>query len=425
MPNVALYNLGCSKNIVDGERILHLFTVAGYSITSDPAHAETIIVNTCAFIREAQEEAIETILTAAAAKGATRTRLIVSGCFSQRFRNEVATQFPEVDLWVGVDDWQKLLTTELAIPTPSRFERELTGPLATQHLKIADGCSHRCSYCVIPSIRGAFKSRPLQAIIDEAQWLESRGVKELILVAQDSSWYGRDNGLTLTRLLEKLLAACTIPWIRIMYLHPQFVDHELLTLIAAEPRICSYFDIPLQHIADPILTSMKRRPNSKGIYRLIEEIRTTVPDAAIRSAFIAGYPGETETHFRELLRFIEWARFDKLGVFPYSPEDGTPAAALRHRPRTMTAQRRCETLMLTQREISREINESQIGSSLEVLIDREAEDPDFNFEARTRFDAPEVDGKVLIRNGNLTPGTFTNVTIIGASDYDLFAETPS
>ncbi|MBN1760398.1 MAG: MiaB/RimO family radical SAM methylthiotransferase, partial [Chitinispirillaceae bacterium] len=292
MPNVALYNLGCSKNIVDGERILHLFRNAGYSIIDNPSRADTIVVNTCAFIQEAQEEAIETILTAASVRKDRQTRLIVSGCFSQRFRNEVAKRFPEVDLWVGVDDWEQLLGTELGVAQQDRFERELTGRGATQHLKIAEGCSHRCSFCVIPSIRGPFRSRPVTVILDEARWLESNGTRELILVAQDSSWYGRDIGLTLTRLLEQLLAAVTIPWIRIMYLHPQFVDDELLRLIAAEPRICSYFDIPLQHIADPVLASMKRRPGAKGIHRLIENIRMTVPDASIRSAFILGYPGE-------------------------------------------------------------------------------------------------------------------------------------
>ena len=423
MPKVTLYNLGCSKNIVDGERILYLFKRSGFSITDDASAADTIVVNTCAFIREAQEEAIEMILTAARAKADARTRLIVSGCFSERFRNEVAAQFPEVDLWVGVDDWTTVLGRLLETQAPSPFERVLSEPRATQYLKIAEGCSHRCSFCVIPSIRGPFRSRSSASVIQEARWLESKGVRELILVAQDSSRYGRDIGSSLAHLLEQLLASCTIPWIRIMYLHPQFVSRELLELIAAEQRICSYFDIPLQHIADPILSSMKRCPDATGIHRLIERIRTTVPDAAIRSAFIVGYPGETETHFNELLGFIEWARFDKLGVFPFSPEEGTPAHALRPRPRSATAQRRCETLMLAQRDISRELNERRIGSRVEVIIDRTAEDPDFNFEARTRYDAPEVDGKVLIRSGSFKPGTITEVSVIGSSDYDLFAET--
>ncbi len=421
MPSVALYNLGCSKNIIDGERILHLVKQAGYSPTDDASHADIIIVNTCAFIREAQEEAIETILSAAQAKGKRPARLIVSGCFSERFRSEAATQFPEVDIWAGVNDWEELLG-DLFTTTPAPFERALDEPFATQYLKIAEGCSHRCSFCVIPAIRGPFKSRQLQSIIEEAQWLEGKGTKELILVAQDTSFYGRDIGLTLTVLLEKILAATSLPWIRLMYLHPQFVNPELLKLIAAEKRICPYFDIPLQHISAPLLRSMKRMPHAHEIHDLIDRIRSNVPGAALRSAFILGYPGETEADFRELLQFVEWARFDKLGVFPYSPEEGTPAANLRPRPRNTTALRRCETLMLVQREISRENNERRIGTTIDVIIDRLAEDPDFNFEARSRFDAPEVDGKVLIRNGSFKPGTITRVKIIGTSDYDLFAE---
>ncbi len=422
MPVVVLYNLGCSKNLVDGERILHLFTNAGYSVGEDASDADVIVVNTCAFIREAQEEAIETILTAARFKSST-AQLIVSGCFSQRFREKTAGRFPEVNLWAGVDDWEDLIGRLVGVKAPSSFERVLSEPFSTQYLKIAEGCSHRCSFCVIPAIRGPYRSRTVQSVADEAKWLESNGVRELILVAQDTSYYGKDQGISLTVLLEKLLSECSIPWIRCMYLHPLHVIPELLELIAAESRICPYFDIPLQHIADPLLRSMKRRPLSREIHRLIECIRSTVPGAALRSSFIVGYPGETETHFKELLKFIEWARFEKLGVFPYSPEHGTAAAGFRPRPRNSTAQRRCETLMLAQREISREINESLVGTVMEVIVDRIAEDPDFNFEARSKSDAPEVDGNVLLRDGDFTPGTITRVRIIGASDYDLIAET--
>jgi len=422
MPQAVLYNLGCSKNIVDGERILHCARQAGYTVTDTADEADIIIVNTCAFIREAQEEAIETILTAARHKG-SHAKLIVSGCFSERFREEVAEEFPEVDVWAGVNDWEHLLGTMLKT-SPSPFKRTLSEPLSTQYIKIAEGCSHGCSFCVIPSIRGRYRSREWKAVREEMRWLEEQGTQELILVAQDSSFYGRDTHSTLTSLLEKVLSSCSIPWIRIMYLHPAFVDKQLLSLIAAEKRICSYFDLPLQHIADPILRSMKRKPLREGIINLIGEIRSTVPDAAIRTAFIAGYPGESEKEFNELLSFIEWAKFDRLGVFPYSPEEGTPAALLRPRPRNSTAQRRCETIMLAQRDISRELNERKTGTFCEVIIDRVSDDPDFNFEARTRADAPEVDGRVLIRNGDADIGSIRTVRIIGASDYDLFAEQP-
>lgn len=423
MPQVALYNLGCSKNIIDGERILNLFRSAGFQIIDDFQNAEVIVVNTCAFIREAQEEAIDTILEAASNKknGHCRT-LIVSGCFSERYRKEVAERFPEVDLWVGVNDWEQLLPGLYEKMKPSPFERELSGLPATQYLKIAEGCSHGCTFCVIPNIRGHFKSREPQSIIDEAKWLYQKGVKELILVAQDTSFYGRERDLTLKSLLERLLKETEFSWIRCMYLHPKNVDNQLLDLIADEPRLCSYFDIPLQHISEPILRSMNRTPLTEGLYDLIERIRTKVPGAAIRSSFILGFPGETEKHFKELVDFVEFARFDKLGVFPYSAELGTKAYDMKPRPRASTAIKRCEEIMLIQREISSEILESRIGSSVDVIIDNVAEDPDFNFEARSQFDAPEIDGKVLLSSGSFEPGAITRVKIIGASDYDLFAE---
>ncbi len=423
MSLVALYNLGCSKNIIDGERIWYLFRSAGFELTKKPEVADIIIVNTCAFIREAQEEAIETILEAASHKNNGRCQtLIVSGCFSERYRKQVANQFPEVDLWVGVNDWQELLLQLYKQMKPSAFQRELSGLQGTQYLKIAEGCSHGCTFCVIPDIRGSFVSRQPQEIINEARWLYQNGVRELILVAQDSSFFGRERGSTLTALLERLLAKTEFPWIRCMYLHPRYVDDSLLNLISKEPRLCSYFDIPLQHISEPILRSMNRSPLTKDIYKLIENIRTLVPDASIRSSFILGFPGETDIHFKELVSFIEFARFDKLGVFPFSAEQGTKAFEMRPRPKITTAVKRCEELMIVQREISREILESRIGSTLEVIIDNVSDDPDFNFEARSQYDAPEVDGKVLLTSGNFSPGTISKVKIIGASDYDLYAE---
>lgn len=423
MSLVSLYNLGCSKNLIDGERILYLFRSAGFELTKNPQIADIVIVNTCAFIREAQEEAIDTILDAASLKKNGRCQtLIVSGCFSQRYRKQVAEKFPEVDLWVGVNDWQEMLRNIYKQMKPSPFERVLSGLPSTQYLKIAEGCSHSCTFCVIPSIRGPFVSRESEEIIDEARWLYQSGVKELILVAQDTSFFGRDSGSSITALLEQLLTKTKFPWIRCMYLHPRYVDETLLKLISTEPRICSYFDIPLQHISEPILRSMNRTPLTKEIYELIDKIRTLVPDASIRSSFILGFPGETNTHFKELLNFIEFARFDKLGVFPFSAEQGTKAFELKPRPRIATALKRCEELMLVQREISREILESKIGSTVEVIIDNISDDPTFDFEARSRSDAPEVDGKVLLTGGNFAPGTICNVKIIGASDYDLFAE---
>jgi ribosomal protein S12 methylthiotransferase len=419
MPDVALQNLGCAKNQIDGERILSLFRQAGYTVTDDSALADIIVVNTCAFIRDAQEEAIEAILNLAACKKQGRCRmLIVSGCFSERYRDEVKMKFPEVDLWTGVHDWETVLSRELRVSAVSGFERELKPPLHVQYLKIAEGCSHGCAYCAIPHIRGPFKSRPLADILAEAQWLEERGVRELILVAQDSSFYGRDSGTSLCRLLESLLAATAFPWLRLMYLHPAYVGDDLLRLFATEKRLCPYFDIPLQHIADPILIAMNRRPLSDAIRLLLDQIRETVPDAGLRTTFILGFPGETNRDFRQLVRFVEEIRFDKLGVFPYSPEQGTRAFSLKPRPCDSTAARRCEEIMTVQREISAAKLASRIGSSVEVIVDGPSDHPGFLSVSRTRIDAPEVDGKVFIRE-NMAPGTITMVTVTGASDYDL------
>jgi len=423
MPTVALQNLGCSKNQIDGERIAHRFCTAGYTIVPDFSKADVIVVNTCAFIREAQEEAIEAILESASFKKDGRcTKLIVSGCFSERYRTKVANKFPEVDLWFGVHDWEKLLRNELRAPAVSSFERDLSGPVATQYLKIAEGCSHKCSYCVIPRIRGKYRSRKTQDIIKEAQWLESKGVKELILVAQDTTSYGKDIGTTLHELLEKLLKETMSPWIRLMYLHPAHVTDALLRLFASEKRLCPYFDMPLQHIADPMLKAMNRSPLSKELRGLIEKIRTTVPGAGIRSTFILGFPGERRSHFNELLRFVEEIGFDRLGVFPWSPEEGTRAAGLPCRPRTSVVAKRCETLMLLQRDISREALAHRAGSTMEVIIDGPSEDLSYGFRGRTRLDAPEIDGSVLIANRSCVPGAIIQVKITGSSDHDLFGE---
>jgi ribosomal protein S12 methylthiotransferase len=409
--------------MIDGERIAHLFRTAGYAIVPDFIKADVIVVNTCAFIREAQEEAVEAILESASMKkGGRCRRLIVSGCFSERYRNKVTKLFPEVDLWVGVHDWEQLLTKQLNPASLSPFKRELGEPAATQYLKIAEGCSHSCTYCVIPRLRGKYRSRPVNDIIDEAKWLEKKGVSECIVVAQDSSFYGKDIGTSLVKLLEKLLKTTSFPWLRLMYLHPAHVDDALLRLFAAEKRLCPYFDMPLQHIADPVLKAMNRSPLSKGLRSVIEKIRNVVPDAALRSTFILGFPGETNAHFKELVRFVEEMQFDRLGVFPWSPEEGTIACSMPHRPRSSTVDRRCETLMLVQRDISREALARRVGSSMEVMIEGPSEDRVYSFRGRTRFDAPEIDGAVFIKNKKCVPGTITKVKITGSGDYDLFGE---
>jgi ribosomal protein S12 methylthiotransferase len=414
--------------------MLALFVRSGFRIADDPSTADIIVVNTCAFIKEATQEAIDTVLEMAELKKTGRCgTLIVSGCFSQRYRDKAKSDLPEVDFWAGVGDWEDVLSRLIKkIPEDdidggsidnqqNDFRRVLSEPISTQHIKIAEGCSHGCSFCVIPSIRGKFKSRGVGDVLQEAKWLYGQGARELILVAQDTSFYGRDIGASLTALLESILKDTDFPWIRMMYLHPKFVGGDLLNLIAAEPRICPYFDIPLQHISDPILTAMNRTPLSSGIYELIERIRKTVPGATLRSSFIIGFPGETEKEFGELRDFIQFASFDKLGLFPYSPEEGTAANAMRPRPNAKTTQKRCEELMSIQQEISRNLLEAKVGAEMDVIIDRISDDPDFNYEGRTKGDAPEVDGRVFVSSGSFEIGEIVRTHIVGASDYDLFA----
>jgi|WetSurMetagenome_2_1015567.scaffolds.fasta_scaffold00072_47 ribosomal protein S12 methylthiotransferase len=435
MRTVALCNLGCSKNRIDGERILARFRASGHAPVTDFSRADTILVNTCAFIKTAKQEAIEAILHAARFKKSGRcTALVVAGCFSERFRNEAHVHFPEVDAWLGVHDWPALLGSLLGArrTAPGRV---LFPPRATQYLKIAEGCSRRCGFCAIPAIRGPFKSRTERDVVAEARWLYSRGVKECILVSQDTTSYGRDRGGSLAGLLKLLLAKTDFPWIRLMYLHPQSVSGELLSLFANEKRLLPYFDIPLQHISDDILRSMNRRPLSNGVRKLIAEIRAVVPGAALRTTFIAGYPGETARHFRELLDFVEETGFDRLGVFPFSPEEGTPAFSLPGRPAEKTAQDRCERIMALQRVISAKRCASLVGKTVEVIVDGSAPKDALSsfpknspaaFSApalagRTIWDAPEVDGTVLLPARSAKVGAIVKARVVSSSDYDLAA----
>lgn len=409
--------------MVDGERMLRHLCDTGMVHTDDPSEADVILVNTCTFIREATQEAINTILEMAELKRRGKcTCLAVAGCFSERYRRSASTDLPEVDVWIDVPNRHEQIARIWGAPPRADNPRYLTEDSATRYLKIADGCSHRCSFCVIPALRGPFLSRSPDDIVSEARWLRENGTKECILVAQDTSRYGRDRGGNLVQLLERILRDVPFEWIRLMYLHPRNVDDALLRLVAGEPRLCSYFDIPLQHIADPILRAMGRRPHAAGTRKLLERIRTLVPDSALRTTFILGFPGETSRQFDTLVRFVEQQCFDKVGVFPYSPEEGTPAASMRGRPRDATVMRRCEELMEVQREISSRRLASRVNELVPVIIDRESDEPGFAAEARTQWDAPEVDGRVWIAGGSPAPGAIVTVRIVESSDYDLYAE---
>ncbi|MDD5674686.1 MAG: 30S ribosomal protein S12 methylthiotransferase RimO [Chitinivibrionales bacterium] len=423
MQTFALVNLGCSKNVVDGQRMMFRLRQAGYRQCENPSGARIIIVNTCAFIQQAQTEAIDTILAMARYKTEGRCRtLVVTGCFAQRFRAAAARRMPEVDLWCGVDDWANIFSAIFKTSADISWQRTLTESSRSQYLKIAEGCSHACSYCVIPSVRGIYSSRAPADILAEARWLYRRGVRECILVAQDTSWYGRDIKKSLAGLLKLLLKETSFPWIRLMYLHPAHLDDSLLRLIAAEPRLCSYFDIPVQHCSDEILRAMRRKPGKEALLKLFDRIRSIVPDAVLRTSLITGFPGETGSHFKELLAFCDRVRFDKLGVFPFSPEEGTPAARLKGRPRNATAVQRAETLLERQRAVSAEILRKKIGTTLQVFCEGPSGNKEFPLQGRTYGDAPEVDGALFVRGAPKKPGAFIAARIIDASDYDLFAE---
>ncbi len=422
MKTVSLYNLGCSKNFVDGENITGYMAANGFKIIDSCENADIIIVNTCSFIEDATKEAIDTILGMGQIKENREDKtLVVSGCFSERYREEVAKEFPEVDLWIGTKDWIDELAEYFTLKDGTRsFNRILSEPLASQYIKISEGCSHRCAFCIIPEIRGGFVSRPWEDVINEAKWLEAQGVKELIVVSQDTTAYGREFGKDLADLLRALLDETSFPWIRMMYLHPSLVSDKLLDLVGSEPRLCSYFDMPLQHIADPVLKRMGRRPGKAGTYELIEKIRSKVPDATIRTTFILGFPGETEEDVAEVVEFIKWAKFEKLGVFPYSPEEGTRAEKMDDQIEPEVSVERAGLIMEIQQDISREKQEARVGKTVPVIIERLSDNPDYNFEGRTQGDAPEVDGRVWIIDGDATPGDIRMVKLFDCDDYDLF-----
>ncbi|MCL2844156.1 MAG: 30S ribosomal protein S12 methylthiotransferase RimO [Chitinivibrionia bacterium] len=422
MKKLHLCNLGCSKNFVDGDTIAGFLVKNGFELTENSAEANAIIVNTCSFIEQATKEAIDAILEHIGQKS-ENAKLIVSGCFSQRYKEKVAADFPEVDLWLSTDNWQEELQNFYDLQKINvDFSRILSEPIHSQYLKIADGCSHKCSFCVIPSIKGDFRSEPTDKILKEALWLQEKGVKELILVAQDSSFYGRDIGTNIVNLLKMLIDKTNFRWIRLMYLYPSFVSDEFLDFIAQNPRILPYFDIPLQHISDDILKSMGRRPLSAGLYKLVEKIREKVEGATLRTSFIIGYPNEKPKDFNELCEFVEWAKFDKMGVFPYSAEEGTKAANFPKQVGTKTVQKRVNTIMEIQREISAQSQENKVGQIIEVIVDRISDFEEYNFECRSISDAPEVDGRVFLIDGDADAGDFLEVEVIECDDYDLIAK---
>lgn len=435
-PSVYLVSLGCAKNLVDSEVMLGSLLKANYSTEHSPARAEIIIVNTCAFIQAAKEEALETIMGLAIQKkiGACKV-LIVTGCLPQRYRRSLSELLPEVDIFIGTGEFyriieiidayrEKKVTPRFYLQNP-RYLYDHTTPRVntslpgTAFVKIAEGCSHRCSFCIIPKVRGPFRSRHPDSIIREVFNLSKQGIKELNLVAQDTTMYGKDLSppAKLTGLLKQLATVDGIAWIRLLYANPQNLSNELLEAMRAEEKICKYLDLPLQHINAEILKAMNRNHGFQSIREFIEKIRTTIPGVTIRTTMMVGFPGETEAQFTELLDFVRQVRFDRLGVFTYSPEEGTSAARLLHQVPEKIKEERRKLIMKVQASISREKNQKLIGTMQNVLVEKHRKEGGVG---RTAGQAPDVDGITRVTaDAPLNLGRIYPVLITGAGVYDL------
>jgi ribosomal protein S12 methylthiotransferase len=435
---VALVNLGCAKNLVDAEVMLGKLHAQGYELTLDPTQADYLIVNTCGFIQSAKEESIDHILEMAEIKAQDASKkLVVTGCLAQRYGSELLHEMPEIDALVGTGDFQHLpqVLVQLHAPLPQREylsqdvylyqeddARIQTTPGHTAYIKIAEGCNHLCTFCIIPKMRGRLKSRSIVSIVTEARRLGQSGVREAILVAQDSTEYGADIGLRqgLAQLLTRLGEdAVELDWLRVLYLYPSMIRPTLLDVYARQTRICPYFDMPMQHASDRLLRAMKRGYTQRTLYRLLDDIRQRVPDATIRSTFIVGFPGETPTDVADLLQFLERAQLDRVGVFTYSHEEGTPSYDMPGRVPAREAARRRREVMALQQEIASRKHQALVGRRLWALVDEEATETQ-DAVGRLASQAPEIDGVVSIA-GDVRSGDLVLVEITAAEAYDFTA----
>jgi ribosomal protein S12 methylthiotransferase len=443
---VGITSLGCAKNLVDSEVILGYLREGGYDICEELDEAQVVIVNTCSFIRAAEKESGDTIreLVALKRKGDLE-RVIVAGCLPARRGHRLAERFPGVDLFIfpcEIPHVARLvggLMTERPGAAPRRppansggawflydhlSPRVKLSPRHYAYVKIGEGCSNGCSYCLIPSIKGRLTSREIGSILEEARNLASEGVRELNLISQDTTSYGIDlyGERRLVELLRGLVEIEGLAWIRILYGHPAHYTEDLLRCIEEEPRVCAYVDFPLQHIADPILASMNRRMTKAGIIERLRSVRSLIPGVTVRTSFIVGYPGETEAHFRELLEFVGEARFEHMGAFIYSREEGTAASALARQVPHEVKRERFHRLMALQQEIVRAENERMIGRSVKTLVDEELREGSFDFRGRMEGDAPEVDGTIYFSGRGVAPGALVDVRVTGVAEYDLVGE---
>jgi ribosomal protein S12 methylthiotransferase len=423
--SVSIISLGCSKNTVDSEVLLKQLDAAGFTLLSEENayNASAIIINTCGFINDAKQESIDTILEFVEEKKKGKVKkVIVMGCLSQRYKDELLNAIPGIDGCFGVNSFQEIMQQfKFDLRNDLLNQRILTTPSHYAYLKIAEGCDRTCSFCAIPSIRGKHVSRTMSSLVEEAEFLADKGVKELILVAQDLTYYGIDiyKKQKLADLLSKLTKIEKVKWIRLHYAYPKGFPMDVLDVIVQHENVCKYLDIPFQHINDELLKSMKRGNNSKQTYALIENIRKKVPGIAIRTSLIVGYPGETKKQFKELCDFVKEMQFDRLGVFTYSHEENTPAFQLKDTVSQKEKEERMLHLMQIQENISFKLNNKKIGKTLKVFIDREEEGV---FVGRTEFDSPEIDNEVLIEKTEkqIKRGNFYSVKIKSADSFDLF-----
>ncbi len=435
---MGLLSLGCPKNLVDGEVMLGRLRGAGYELVADARQADVVVVNTCAFIDRAKQESVDAILEMAREKESGRAqRLVVTGCLSQRYDEELRREIPEIDASLGtgqVDDIVRAVSgdaTSLADAAPGlptwvydhTAPRVLSTPPWLAYVKISEGCDYTCSFCIIPTLRGKHRSRNVEDVVAEVRALAARGVREIVLVAQDSTRYGLDHGIRdgLAYLLRRLGRVGGIRWIRILYAYPATLTDPILDAIASEEKVVKYVDIPLQHASEPVLKRMKRPTGKGNLLGMIERIRQRVPGVAIRTSFIVGFPGETDADFAKLLAFVESGQFESVGVFTYSDEEGTGSFELPDRVPAKVKERRRRGLMSLQKRISTRRNRSRVGERIEVLVEGTHDDTDLLLRGRAATQAPEIDGQVLINEGTAAPGSFVTCEVTEAHPYDLVA----
>jgi ribosomal protein S12 methylthiotransferase len=441
-PTFSIISLGCPKNLVDSEVVIGLLEQAGYRMTPHLEKADLLLVNTCAFIKSAKEEAIRTILELAQyKKKETAKKLLVLGCLPQRYQTELIAALPEVDAWIGAGEFYQIanliqqlenIRPVVAIDRPTFIYNHLTPrhPVTRSHtayVKIAEGCDHGCSFCAVPRIRGRFRSRPIESIVAEVEALIKTGVKEINLIAQDITEYGADiyHGYALVMLLKKLIRIPKLTWLRLLYAYPTNFSDELIDLIAQEEIICKYIDLPIQHIDDTILHSMNRKISGKQIKELLIKLRNRIPGVTIRTSLIVGYPGETVKQFQNLLCFVQEAEFDRLGVFAYSREENTAAYNLRSQLSEKVKQKRADQIMLVQQNMVKQNNMRMLGKRVPILLDTVYKDMRNMFIGRTQAHAPDIDGVVYVNNKTkrkLKPGELVRGHIVGIQEYDLIAE---